>query len=67
MERDWIAPEPHGIERIGTDEDLIERVATQPDFEGEFGERVAAEALERETTDEAGPIERESPDEAGPR
>lgn len=56
MERDWIPPEPHGIERVGTDEDLIERAVARPDFEGEFDERV-----------EAGPIERETPDEAGPR
>lgn len=55
MERDWIPPEPHGIERIGTDEDLIEREARQPDFEGEFGERVEAEPIERETPDEEGP------------
>lgn len=39
MERDWIPPEPHGVERVGSDEDLVERDVPPPDFEGEFGER----------------------------
>lgn len=54
MERDWIPPEPHGIERVGTDEDLNEREAARPEFMGEFGEREARNPTERED-EEAGP------------
>lgn len=50
MERDWVPPEPAGIERVGTDEDLVERDAPRPQFEGEFGERDP-----RREPDQAGP------------
>ncbi|HEY9857539.1 MAG TPA: hypothetical protein V6D05_17475 [Stenomitos sp.] len=39
MERDWIPPEPAGVEQAGTDEDLEERTVERPEFMGEFGER----------------------------
>lgn len=55
MERDWIPPEPHGVERVGSDEDLVERGRPRAEFEGEFGERDAAREVERETPDEPGP------------
>lgn len=55
MERDWIPPEPHGIERIGADEDLIERKVGRSSFEGEFGERAEGESGDRQAPDEAGP------------
>lgn len=55
MERDWIPPEPHGVERIGSDEDLVERGTPRADFEGEFGERVGDRPVERETPGEEGP------------
>ncbi len=69
MERDWIPPEPHGVERVGSDEDLAERRTAHEDFEGEFGEREAARGdFEGEFGERAarGQVEREAPEDAPP-
>jgi len=57
MERDWIPPEPAGIERVGTDEDLTERESDRPEFMGEFGEREGGHRRDEEAgeDEEAGP------------